>query len=154
MAEETLLRKFLPKEVIDGLPDALKQDLEEALRGMNEYRNKYKGRIKTIYQNKQGNNQLFLTQIDGDMELAQQHNLKELVNLAAHCIVIGDREMLDIFVIRPLQEGRSGISIEDVEAYCYSLSRREQAGTTPEQEKTYLRILVKELRTFVQHPTH
>lgn len=151
MAEETLLRKFLPKEVIDGLPDALKQSLEEALRGMNEYRNQYKRHIKTIYQGKQGKNQLFLTHIDGDVRFAQQHNLRELVNLAAHCIVIGDREMLDIFVIRPLKEGRSGMSIDDVEAYCHALSRREQADTTPEQEKTYLRILVKELKTFVHY---
>lgn len=149
MAEETLLRNFLPKEVVDGLPDALKQYLEEALKGMNEYRNKYKKRIKEVYQSKLNNNQLFLTDIRGDVELAQQHNLEELVNLAAHCIVIGDREMLDIFVVQPLKEGHSGIKIEDVEAYCYALSRRQEADTTPEQEKAYLRIMIKEFRAFI-----
>ncbi len=154
MAEETLLRSFLPKEVVDGLPDALKQDLEEALKGMNEYRNKYKRRIKTIYQGKQSTDQLFLTHINGNVELAQQHNLKELVSLAAHCIVIGDREILDTFVVQPLREGRLGISTEDIGAYCYSLSGREQSDTTPEQEKAYLRILIKELQTFVQHPVN
>jgi DNA-binding protein YbaB len=145
MNEENLLRR-LPQDVVDRLPQSLKQDLEEQLQKMEEYRAQYKKRIKQYFQSEEEKQKLFFSEFNGSLELAQKSNLSRLVELAAHCIVIGDQEILESFVISPLKEGKSQMRTEDIGAYCYALNEREKLSSTPEQEKTYLRILVKELQ--------
>lgn len=145
MGEENLLRR-LPQEVVDRLPQSLKQDLEEQLQKMETYRAQYKERIKKYFQDEERNQNLFHSTLEGSLERAEKHNLARLVELVAHCIVIGDQEILESFVIRPLKEGKSQMKSEDIGAYCYALSNREKSNSIPEQEKTYLRILIKELQ--------
>lgn len=89
---------------------------------------------------------LFCLVINGSLELAQKHNLARLAELANHSAVIGNRELLDTFVLTPVKEGRSCLRPEDIGAYCYALDSRANLDSVTEQEKVYLRILINELQ--------
>lgn len=144
MDEELLLEKTF-ESLFNLFPSNAQKQLGELRAQMEESRKQYKEIINQHYEK---NSPFLPNRVATDANI--RDDLARFIELAAHCIVVGDADILYTWIIKPLKEGRSKLASDNLAAYKHSLSLRENSSTTPRQEKIYLKILIEELEKLEQ----